>query len=341
MKMLEELGSSLHPYNRRKCAGSVMILRAKGVLLPVETTEFLLRLMRLEDKELRGTVYKFVLNDLRKMEAHHKNKAIKDKIRDFIGDYLPKHADKTSQRGLRLLIDLYKRNIWTDKKTINVIAESCFNPSPRTRQAASHFLMETTMPLEELPDSDDDDVPNPTDIRAKKGIARQTKAREKQLEKEKRKAARKLRKKEIEVRTKHAMPIDQLNSPQAFAQRMFELIRKRGENYAHKLVYVELLARVMWRHQLVVEERQAHQHQPITFYDTLIGYLKPSQKEVARVMIALAESVHEFAPENEIEIIVWHIINHFVNDRCSEMTMTIGLNTLREIFKKLPSVVSE
>ena len=81
------------------------------------------------------------------MEAHHKNKAIKDKIREFIADYLPKHADKTSQRGLRLLIDLYKRNIWTDKKTINVIAESCFNPSPRTRQAACHFLMDTTQPL--------------------------------------------------------------------------------------------------------------------------------------------------------------------------------------------------
>ena len=53
----------------------------------------------------------------------------------------------------------------------------------------------------------------------------------------------------------------------------------------------------MWRHQLVVEERQTGGGQALTFYDSLIGYLKPSQKEVARVMLALAESVHEFAPE--------------------------------------------
>lgn len=50
------------------------------------------------------------------------------------------------------------------------------------------------MPLDELPDSDDE-VVKPEDLRAKKGIAKQTKAREKTLEKEKRKAARRLRKK--------------------------------------------------------------------------------------------------------------------------------------------------
>jgi hypothetical protein len=47
---------------------------------------------------------------------------------------------------------------------------------------ACYFLMETTMPLDELPESDDDAV-NPSDLKAKKGIVRQTKYKEKQLEK--------------------------------------------------------------------------------------------------------------------------------------------------------------
>lgn len=46
---------------------------------------------------------------------------------------------------------------------------------------ACHFLMETTMDLEELPDSDDEPEIKPTDIRAKKGITKQTKNKEKQL----------------------------------------------------------------------------------------------------------------------------------------------------------------
>ncbi len=53
--------------------------------------------------------------------------------------------------------------------------------------------MQTTMPLEELPESEDEAI-NPSDLTAKKGIVRQTKFKEKQLEKEKKRAARRLRK---------------------------------------------------------------------------------------------------------------------------------------------------
>lgn len=47
MRLMEELGPSLHSYIRKKCAGSIMILRAKNILLPVSTIEFLMKQMRL------------------------------------------------------------------------------------------------------------------------------------------------------------------------------------------------------------------------------------------------------------------------------------------------------
>jgi len=47
MQLMEELGPSLHPYIRKKCAGCIMILRAKNILLPVSTVEFLLKQMKL------------------------------------------------------------------------------------------------------------------------------------------------------------------------------------------------------------------------------------------------------------------------------------------------------
>jgi protein SDA1 len=92
-----------------------------------------------------------------------------------------------------------------------------------------------------------------------------------------------------------------------------------------------LIARIIWHHKLIL----------LPFYRSLIKYLDPKQKDVPRVLLALAESIHEIVPEDEIETIVKHIIEHFVNDRCSEFTMTLGLNTLREIFKKLPSIITE
>lgn len=157
-----------------------MILRAKNILLPVSTIEFLLKQMRLEDKELRSMIYKYVLNDIRRMNSHHQNNKINQQIRAFISSYIPRHADKTAQKSLKLLIDLYKRNVWTDNRTVNIIAEACFGPSSRTRLMACYFLMETTMPLEELPESEDEAV-NPSDLTLKKGVVRQTKYKEKQL----------------------------------------------------------------------------------------------------------------------------------------------------------------
>lgn len=115
---------------------------------------------------------------------------------------------------------------------------------------------------------------------------RQTKYKEKQLEKEKKKAARRLRKREIDSRTKHFMPIDIIYNPQAFAEKLFNIMSGKNEKYAHKLIYMSLIARVIWRHNLIL----------LPFYRSLIKYLEPKQKDVHLVLAALAESIHEVVP---------------------------------------------
>lgn len=240
-----------------------MILRAKSILIPVSTIEFLLRQMRLEDKELRSMIYKYVLNDIRRMNKHHQNNKINQQLRAFISGYVPKHTDKTAQKSIKLMVELYKRNIWTDTRTVNIIAEACFAPSTKIRLMACFFLMETTMELEELPDSDDDDAVDPKDIRALKGIVKQTKHKEHKLQKEKKKAFRRLRKKEILARKVNYMPIDLLYSPQAFVEKLFNIMNSKSEKYQYKLHYMGLIARVIWRHQLIL----------LPFYRSLIKYL--------------------------------------------------------------------
>jgi protein SDA1 len=49
-----------------------------------------------------------------------------------------------TQKALQLMIDLYKRNIWTDNRSVNIIAEGCFSQSPKIRIIAAHFLISTT-----------------------------------------------------------------------------------------------------------------------------------------------------------------------------------------------------
>jgi protein SDA1 len=55
-----------------------------------------------------------------------------------------KNSDKMTQKSLQLMVDLYKRNIWTDNKSVNAIAEGCFNQSPKIRMIAAYFLISTT-----------------------------------------------------------------------------------------------------------------------------------------------------------------------------------------------------
>ena len=62
---------------------------------------------------------------------------------------------------------------------------------------------------------------------------------------------------------------------------------------------------------------------------------------MSRILTFFAESVHENVPDDEVETVVKHIIEKFVNDRCAEFSMTIGLNTIREVYSKLTSIITE
>lgn len=127
-----------------------MILRAKNILYPVETIQFLFTLFNIEDKELRTLLYKYILNDIRRMNKHHKNLKINQQLKNFIYEIIVKNADKMTQKCLQMMIDLYKRNIWTDNRSVNIIAEGCFSQSPKIRMIASYFLISTTEPIEEI-----------------------------------------------------------------------------------------------------------------------------------------------------------------------------------------------
>ncbi len=94
---------------------------------------------------------------------------------------------------------------------------------------------------------------------------------------------------------------------------------------------VALLSRMIGRHKLIL----------MPFYTYLQKYLFPTQKEVVKMLAYLAESVHENVPPYDLENVIKHVIDNFVNDRCSEESMTQGLNTVREICSRNRVAVDE
>jgi protein SDA1 len=55
-----------------------------------------------------------------------------------------KNGDKMAKKSIQIMIELYKKNIWTDKRTVNIIAEGCFNQSPKICIISAYFLISTT-----------------------------------------------------------------------------------------------------------------------------------------------------------------------------------------------------
>ena len=95
-----------------------------------------------------------------------------------------------------------------------------------------------------------------------------------------------MRKKEVMARKVNYMPIDLIYNPQIFVEKLFNIMSGRSEKYQHKLVYMGLIGRIIWRHQLIL----------LPFYRSLIKYLEPKQKDVNQVLTAIAESIHEIVP---------------------------------------------
>ena len=47
----------------------------------------------------------------------------------------------TAKRGVALLSELYRRNVWADARTVNIIAQAAFHKSAAVMTAALKFFM--------------------------------------------------------------------------------------------------------------------------------------------------------------------------------------------------------
>ena len=71
---------------------------------------------------------------------------------------------------------------------------------------------------------------------------------------------------------------------------------------------MHVLSRMIGRHKLII----------ISFYSFIQKYINPHQKEIHKILSYLAESVHDLIPQEDLEPIIKHLIDNFVNDRCTE-----------------------
>ena len=62
-----------------------------------------------------------------------------------------------AKRSLNVMVELYKRKIWNDDKTVNVIAEGCLCFNPKIVASACKFFLTLSYSMDSDSDSDSTD----------------------------------------------------------------------------------------------------------------------------------------------------------------------------------------
>ena len=84
--------------------------------------ELFFKLFRLKDKQIRKTVHKFIVRDVKKINQKTKNHSVNKSLQNFMYTMLQDQDVTAAFKSLQVTEDLYKKKIWNDEKTVNVLS---------------------------------------------------------------------------------------------------------------------------------------------------------------------------------------------------------------------------
>ncbi|RKO88958.1 SDA1-domain-containing protein [Blyttiomyces helicus] len=332
VSMLSAHHQTLSPELRKTMVQALVLMRNKDQISATSLLSLFFTLFRCKDKHLRSMLHKHIVNDIKNCNAKSKNNKLNKTLQNFMYTMLKDDNDIAAKKSIEVMVDLYKKNVWNDAKTVNVIAEACFSSTSKIVAPALHFFLGTDE--KEKEDSDDEEGFDLTSMKHGMTINKKTKSRKNQMEKALASVKRKARAKE-RAETFNFSALHLLNDPQGFAEKLFSRLKNSTSNnsfrFELRLQIMNLVSRLIGVHRLML----------FGFYEFLISYLKPHQREVTAVLAYAAQASHELVPPDVLAPVVQAIADNFVWNNSASEVVTAGLNGLREICTRCPLAMSE
>ncbi|CDJ44644.1 hypothetical protein, conserved, partial [Eimeria tenella] len=110
--------------------------------------------------------------------------------------------------------------------------------------------------------------------------------------------------------------LDLIYDPHSLAEKLFSRVRQQRESFSTRLVFVNLLARLVGHHRLLLSP----------FYNYLSLYLSPTQRLSPQLLAAAATAAHAAVPAAELLPLLKTIADNFVSETRGEEAITLGLN---------------
>mmetsp|Transcript_36841 Transcript_36841/g.42415 ORF Transcript_36841/g.42415 Transcript_36841/m.42415 type:complete len:946 (-) Transcript_36841:14-2851(-) len=353
---------------RKTCVSALILMRNKGALEPLRLLELFFRLMAVvPDKTLREILYKHMVNDIRNINKKGKrNDTVNRAIQSFLHRVVSTHGqerrsgnnsssegeelatDIAAKRATDLVCELYRRQVWTDDRTIAILATSVESKNTTVASRAMRFFLviEEKMAVDKAGKEEDTwDASQKVNFHS---FSRKTKNRTNHVKRQIANRNKQQRKREgvaphddwmdvrndegVEVAKKLYPAIELLRDPQGLAESVLQRLKNPKSNipYKNKLLMMNFVTRLVGNHELMV----------LTLYPFLQKYMGGHQKDVTGILAYTVQACHVHVPPDEVYGILKTIAHNFVTERCSEEQVAVGINSIRAICSRTPSVLS-
>uniref|UniRef100_A0A8C1FVW1 Protein SDA1 n=1 Tax=Cyprinus carpio carpio TaxID=630221 RepID=A0A8C1FVW1_CYPCA len=131
----------LEPDLRMTFCKALILLRNKDLISPTSLLGLFFELLRCHDKLLRKTLYTHIVTDIKNINAKHKNNKLNTTLQNFMYTMLRDSNPTAAKISLDVMVELYRRNIWNDTKTVNVITTACFSKVTKILVAGLKFFL--------------------------------------------------------------------------------------------------------------------------------------------------------------------------------------------------------
>lgn len=326
---------TLHPELRDKVVGSLVLLRRKEV---IDSTSLLTTLFPIlvssRSKSMREMLFQKILSDMRNSNSKSTNHPLNRTIQAVLYNLVT--ADRSSPRAIwaiKLTRELWKRQVWTDAKPVDVMKEACLADNEKVIVGATRFFLGGDKEREELEDESSDEEIDLAKVKHQITINKKSRKQKEAY----RKAVDKVKKQEKKKSKPHPLnfsALHLLHDPQLFAEQLFEKHLQGTKNKLSldtKLLVLQLVTRLVGLHKLTI----------VPLYSWFIKYLTPKQQSVTSILASLAQGVHNLVPPDALEPLIQKIANEFVSEASASEVAAVGLNAIREICSRQSLAMTE
>jgi protein SDA1 len=266
------------------------------------------RLFECADKELRKVLSGHIIKDIKNLNRKHKNNRVNNSLQNFLLTMMEHYSSypKAARKAHQILIELYRKRIWQDHKTVDAISKGAFTSDPKILLATINFFL--NKPTTEGGDSDDEGRTNNNNL--KYSSIREAYQHMK-VSKQKRSKKRKLDRivKQIKKQSKNGadkgdsdgeddnstnssewncnlQAIELVHDPQTYTEKLFAILKRSGTSvsggagyqavtFRVKLLLMNLISLFINIHNLIL----------LNFYPFLQKYLQPKQQRILNFYI--------------------------------------------------------